>query len=146
MISRMQLCLVASSLVVGLVSGCGPAVTTVPVTGVVQFDSKPLDKGLIEFYPVAPTIGAMAGSTIEKGAYAVPFESGLQIGGKYIVRITATRKTGKQAANIMGGGGSAIDLFEQYLPATYNKQSTLEITVSDRNKRKFDFDLKTAGK
>ncbi len=88
----------------------------------------------------------MAGSSIEKGAYAIPTESGLQIGGKYIVRITATRKTGKQAANIMGGGGSAIDLFEQYLPATYNKQSTLEITVSDRNKRKFDFDLKAAGK
>lgn len=136
-----QWCLIACSLTVGLIPGCTPAVKTVPISGVVKFNSKPIEKGLIEFYPIAPTKGPMEGRPIEQGAYTVPVTSGLRDGGKYLVRITASRKTGKKVANIMGGGGDQLDLYEQYLPAKYHKDSKLEISLADQNKRKFDFDL-----
>ncbi len=137
-----QLGLIACSLAVGLIPGCTPAVKTVPISGVVKFNSKPIEKGLIEFYPIEPTKGGMEGRPIEQGAYTVPPTSGLKDGGKYLVRITASRKTGKKVANIMGGGGGPdLDLYEQFLPAKYHSDSKLEISLADQNKRKFDFDL-----
>lgn len=134
--------LFACSVVAGsLILGCSSEVKSVPITGTVKFNSQPVEIGLIEFYPIAPTIGAMAGSPIEKGAYSISATNGLRAGGKYSVQITASRKTGKKVANIMGGGAGQIDLYEQYLPAKYNKESKLEVTLSAPNQRKFDFDL-----
>ncbi|HEY4263408.1 MAG TPA: hypothetical protein VGM98_24810 [Schlesneria sp.] len=138
--------LAAAFAVCGLMAGCGAAKTTVPISGVVKLDTKPLEKGLIEFLPIAPTPGAMGGSSIENGAYSIPADHGLQIGGKYTVRITATRKTGQQAANIMGSAGGVMDLFEQFLPEEYNTQSKLEAAITDASKRKFDFDLVSEAK
>lgn len=146
MMVRAQFYLLATWLLCGCIAGCGSASTMVPVTGVVKFDSKPLDTGLIEFYPVAPTPGAMAGSSINQGAYSIPADKGLQIKGKYTVKITATRKIGKQVANIMSPAGGQMDLFEQYLPAAYNTKSKLEITIPEGDQRKFDFELNGDGK
>lgn len=145
MTSRIQCYLAACGLGLILIAGCGAPVTMVPVTGTVTYDSKPLEQGLIEFYPVAPTPGAMAGASIERGAYSVPGDKGLQVKGKYTVKITATRKSGKQTTNILPGGSGQMDLYEQFLPETYNTKSKLEAAIADPSKRKFDFNLKADG-
>ncbi|MDB5337936.1 MAG: hypothetical protein JWN70_3555 [Planctomycetaceae bacterium] len=138
---RRQWRLVACVAAVSLFMGCQSQVMTVPITGVIKLNSQPIEKGLIEFYPMGTTTGSMTGGDIEKGAYSLPAVSGLRAGGKYRVQITASRKTGKQAADLMRGSGM-IDLYEQFVPAKFNRESELELTLSDPNKRKFDFDLK----
>ena len=81
-----------------------------------------------------------SGGTIANGEFA--FES---TAGKKKVVITAQRevpgKTGEPAAP----GEPAPPLMEQYIPSTYNDQTTLEADVTDTaEKNKFDFSL-TAG-
>src|SRR5687767_14946786 len=73
------------------VVGCGQS--TLTVRGNVTYDGKPVEDGVISFDPVdknAPTMGGK----ITNGAYSVTAPK--EAAGKKIVRITASRKTGKQ--------------------------------------------------
>ena len=115
-----------------------------PVSGTATFDGKPIVRGSISFEP-ADGKGSTAGAGIEDGEYQVA----RVMPGKKIVRIVAVRKTGKRVQPPISGppgpsGGATIDEVEQYIPTTYNTQSTLTREVTAVGPNQIDFHLSTA--
>lgn len=132
-----------SILMLSLALGCGPK--AVHIDGKVTYLGKPIEVGTIEFVPVEGTAGPSTGGSIKAGQYAFSTVQGLASGGRYQVRIFALAKSGKTAPNVFQPGGPPMELAENYIPATYNSNSTLTVTLSpDSAKNTFDFQL--AGK
>ena len=137
-----------SAMAILIVSGCsaktGPERAT--VSGTVTFDGEPLETGLIAFIPDGATQGPTAGAAIQKGKYATPAGTGPVL-GPHRVEITAHR-TGRviEGAGLGGGvgpsGGVVSEKSEMYVPAQYNKNSTLTIDVKS-GKNLQDFPLKS---
>jgi hypothetical protein len=121
-----------------LLGGCGgPANGGVPITGQVTLDGQPVKEGAISFMPVDGK-SASAGGKIIDGKYecAVP-------PGEKSVTIYANRVTGQQPRDPSNPGGEKIDIVEQYIPAKYNTNSTLKITVPAEGGQ---FDMKLESK
>ncbi len=127
---------VASCLLV--FSGCGGSMTT--VQGKVTFEGQPVESGTIVF-EAADRAGATAGGKIEQGTYQFIGPKTISPGDK-IVRITAVRKTGRQ---IDSGppfpAGTMVDELERYIPAIYNRSSTLRAKVVAGETNQHDFEL-----
>ncbi|MDR1485009.1 MAG: hypothetical protein LBT09_09320 [Planctomycetaceae bacterium] len=117
-------------------TGCGNANGRITISGNVTFDSKPLESGSIQFFP-ANDNGITAGGNIKSGKFTTFIKS-----GKYVVQITANRKTGKKIKSINEGLPDEDEL-EQYIPEKYNTNSTLTVEVGDQN-NPFNFELKSA--
>jgi hypothetical protein len=100
-------------------------------------DGRPLDRGYISLRPMAGTRGPTAGSEVTDGKFHIAAREGTRE-GKFRVEITASRKTGRQVPDDLGGG--MADVYEQYLPARYNAQSelTAEIRANERNELRFE--------
>lgn len=125
-----------------LVAGCGSGERLLPISGNVSFQGKPIEKGVIEFVPVDGTQGPSMGGSIKDGHYAVPRTHGARENGTYQVRITAMKKTGKTIPNIMVQNGPPMELEDNYIPAKYNRESTLKTTVTPEVASKgIDFQL-----
>jgi hypothetical protein len=112
--------------------GCGDAgPERATVSGTVTFQGQPLQYGQIMIRPAEGTKAAASGAQIVDGEYTVDARGGVQV-GTYTVRIEANRfkDTGQPAppdageGDIMGGPPQ-----EQYIPAKYNDQSTLTLTI-----------------
>lgn len=117
-----------------LAAGCGRSVN---IEGEVTFDGQPVESGSISFEP-ADGQGPTAGGAIEGGRYAVSGQSG----GKKVVRIRATRKTGRQIeTGPPAPPGHMVDEVESYIPAKYNSQSTLTCEVAAGGASRHDFAL-----
>lgn len=117
-----------------LVAGCGRSVN---IEGKVTFDGQPVESGTITFEP-ADGQGPTIGGAIEGGTYAVSGQSG----GKKVVRIRASRKTGRQIeTGPPAPPGTMVDEVESYIPAIYNSQSTLTCEVADGGAGRHDFEL-----
>lgn len=131
-----------------ILSGCsakgGPERAS--VAGEVTLDGQPIETGLIAFIPEAGKPGPTAGAAIQKGKYATPAGTGPVL-GPHRVEITAHR-TGRviEGAGLGGGvgpsGGVVSEKSEMYVPAQYNKNSTLTIDVKS-GKNVQDFPLKS---
>ena len=136
--------LCAAGLVVVLMGtcvGCGGGGGLVAVEGNVTFDGQPVEEGSIAFEP-ADGAGPSAGGTIQQGKYALAADAGV-LPGKKTVRITAVRKTGKQVEEgPPSAPGTMVDEVEQYIPAIYWKESTLNCEVAAGQANQFNFDLK----
>jgi len=120
----------------GTCVGCGDG--RVKVQGSVTFDGQPVEEGTIAFEP-ADGKGTSAGGTIKDGKYTLSGESAVQP-GKKIVRINAVRKTGQKVeAGPPSPPGTMVEQVERYIPAKYNRQSTLtcEVTASGSNQHDF---------
>jgi hypothetical protein len=123
-------------------SGCGVRSATVDLKGEVSYNGQAIEKGRIEFIPVDGTSGPSAGATIDNGHYALPAKHGLLGDGTYQVKITAFRKTGKKEPNRIERSGPPVDVTENFIPPTYNVQSTLKVRVSDcPDKDRADFHI-----
>jgi hypothetical protein len=119
--------------------GCGNAdAGRAAVSGKVAFDGQPLPTGQIAFEPQGP--GRFGIAQIVDGAYQMPSQQG-PTPGKYIVRITADRPSGKPAAAPPAGGRPAGESYEQYIPAKYNERSELSIEIAAGATAVHDFDL-----
>lgn len=122
-------CGIAFALVTMALSGCGSA-GPVPVIANVTWNDEPLAEGDIVFEDPAHKVTPSAGKVKDGVA---KFNS---LPGKKLVRILATRDTGK------------IDPFmksptrEQYLPEEYNGKSTLSAEVTDAGPNQFTFTMK----
>jgi len=116
------------------------------IRGKVTFDGAPVGRGMIVFLP-ADGNGPSSGAEIKEGAYTIPESTG-PVAGAHRVEITATREGGSQTVEGIGGaaaggpsgaytGPSAV----MYIPAAYNRESTLkqEIKLGDNE---LNFDLK----
>jgi hypothetical protein len=121
--------------------GCGPpgGIKRVVVSGRVSYQGQPVADGTVTFMPIKGTKGPAASATIEDGVYKVSVGGGVPAGVQR-VEIQAFHP----AATIPNRPPSLQDLpaKQQYLPSQYNRQSTLEVTVSEQTVQTRDFDLK----
>ena len=116
--------------VVLFLSGCGDAGPVMfPVQGNVTWNKMPLENGNITFEPT-DTAKAPSGGKIVNGRYQLRASA-----GKCKIRILATRP-GKTVDAQMG-----VAPQEQYIPAKYNSETTLEFEVQAAGPNVKDFDL-----
>lgn len=125
---------IAWGLVVSLaaVAGCGPVgLDRVPVSGTVTFNGEPLKTGDMRFVPINGTHAPVGAANIIDGRYAADGKGGVAVGA-YRVEILAWRdKKDHVAPALLPPGVKKEDLAkEQYLPAKYNTQSELDITIA----------------
>jgi hypothetical protein len=117
-------------------TGCGDSSGRITINGNVTFDGKSIESGSIQFFP-ANDDGITAGGSIKSGRFTTFIKP-----GKYVVQVTANRKTGKKIKSINEGLPDEDEL-EQFIPDKYNKNSTLTIEVGNQNSP-FNFELKSS--
>jgi len=122
--------ILAGLLLVAVTAGCGPSgPTKYPVQGEVRFNGKPIAAGTMTLIPGSPQARTTV-SQIVDGKYEMEVTA-----GDWTVNIQAVRETGPVNPAL----GEAPR--EQYIPARYNGDSQLQITVpSERSE--FNYDLK----
>ncbi|MGI6416697.1 MAG: hypothetical protein ACOX1P_13580 [Thermoguttaceae bacterium] len=124
----------------GICAGCGGS-SLATVQGTVTFDGEPVQQGSIAFEP-ADGVGPVAGGMIEGGKYVLAGETGVTP-GKKIVRITATRSTGKKIeAGPPEPEGTMVDEIVSFIPEIYNQKSTLTVEVAT-GEATHNFELKS---
>ena len=109
--------------VLALTAGCGggPAGPKMYVVkGLVQFDSKPVETGRIQFRKKEGDQRAFS-AEIKDGNYSLETES-----GPMVVEITASRLIPGKFSNF---NGKPEPVGEMYLPAKYNSKTTLTADV-----------------
>ena len=116
-------------LLVAVTAGCGPSgPTKYPVQGEVRFDGKPLASGTMTLIPESPQARTTVAQIVD-GKYAMEVTA-----SDWTVNIQAVRETGPVNPTL----GEAPR--EQYIPAKFNGDSQLKITVpSDQSE--FNYDL-----
>jgi len=125
------------------VSGCGSSTSgekTYPVSGTVQFEGEPVAAGEIIFFPADPALRPNVG-TIRDGDYRFEAKA-----GPARVEIRASKPTGKMLSPPPGESGNSVPEMKSYLPAAYNTDSKLSVTVSENpSENTFDFQLNQNG-
>jgi hypothetical protein len=125
-----------------LLAGCSSRPKTYDLQGEVSYAGQAIDRGQIHFVPIDNTPGHAAAAQIADGHYQLPAKWGLLADGAYLVRIEGYRKTGRKERNRYDPTGPLIDVQEQFIPATYNVQSTLRVRVAElSDKTRADFRL-----
>jgi len=128
--------LASGFVVCAVVFGCTPAgPSPVRMQGDVTFGGQPLTNGTIILTPVEGTPGPSTGGGVTDGRYDIPADKGPVSGGTYRVEVTALRKTGKAIPNMFDADKKPVELSEQYLPAAYNTQSALKVTLPPSTSR-----------
>lgn len=113
-----------------------PAPVRAIVTGQVKFNDKPVQSGQITFLPLK---GPVAMGPISEGTYRIDWKGGVPV-GECKVELLGYEDTGKEI--IVGAGGKTEKETRQVLPAKYNTDSTLSVTVEEGQENQRDFDLK----
>lgn len=134
-----NVCLVALVAVCITLAGCSGS-GRLPLSGEVSFDGVPVERGYVQFTPMAGTTGPTSGADIKEGAYEVAPVRGL-FKGSYRVEIQSWKRSGEVSVDPVTGekfqGGNLVQL----LPAKFNKESELTVEI-EPGKRTFDFHLK----
>jgi hypothetical protein len=112
------------------VSGCGgETIERATVSGNVTLDGKPMPSGQIRFIPTSETGGPIWSAWIKDGKYTTAGTKGTPVGELRIeidaFRTPASYKGLPPAAE----GEEAMIPQEQFLPAKYNTQSELKMTI-----------------
>jgi hypothetical protein len=133
----------ATSVVCGVV-GCGPdnPLGRKAISGAVTLDGQPLEKGAIEFHPLAG--GVQSGDLISAGSYSIPTQQGPTV-GKYRVVIYDTYDTPPLPPGHMPGD-DLPPAPKLKVPAAWNSKSKHEIEVKKEGPFKFDFEIVTKKK
>jgi len=117
-----------------VLAGCGSS-GRVTATGMVTFDGQPVETGTIVFQPL-DRAAAPEGAPISGGRYTVECPPGRQR-----VQIRGTRPVDEsRVPRTMPRLGTA-PVREDYIPAAYNTESTLEVEVVAGGSNVFDFKL-----
>ena len=131
-------CLILGALV--LLAGCGSGPKTVPVSGRVTLDNKPLANATLQFVPVsgekASELSAV-GTTNENGEYSLVLNTDSGTKGAVV---------GKYKVIIMLGAQSEAETkptFHKQLPERYNRKTQLECEVPAGGRADANFDLTT---
>lgn len=118
--------------------GCGTGLVT--VEGKVTWQDQPVEEGTIVFDP-ADGQGPSAGGKIQNGQYQLAGNSAVPPGEK-IVRISATRKTGRKIeSGPPSPPGTWTEEVESYIPPEYNSKSKLRCTIPSARTHRQDFAL-----
>lgn len=135
---------IAAGMLAASLAGCsgGDGLPREPVSGSVDFDGKPLDKGSITFLPAEAELPTQGGADVMAGKYAIPRDQGL-VPGKYRVVITSAGGDSEKSKDTTNGmPGMSAPLPKELLPAQYNTKSTLTAEVKAGDANLFEFDLK----
>ena len=124
-------------LVLSTAAGCG-GTNQQPLTGIVTWQGKPIERGAINLFPKSND-GITVGSEINEGKFSISKKSG-PTPGKYRVEIIAFRKTKKTEFDV--DQNKQIVVEEQYLPIQFNQSSTLEAEISSGKPNELNFELK----
>lgn len=120
-----RFCILVSAL--WLAVGCGESgPKRAPVWGTVSVDGKPLERGVINFFPVDGTTGPSAGGPIKDGAFDLDDREGPVVGTNR-VEIRGFRKTGKTYRDEMFR--KDVDVEVQVVPPEYNERSQETRTI-----------------
>ena len=132
------------SLVILAIAGCGGGGEgRVSLSGKVTVNGRPLEaqSASISLVPLEGTEGPSAGTEIVDGAYSISADEG-PFPGKHSVRIVAMRKTGEKFRDEFAKTpDKMIDAVAQFLPAQYNRQSTLTVELKPGANPDVDFKL-----
>lgn len=116
-----------------LLAGCAPSGPEMhTVTGTVTFDGQPVASGDILFRDASGQTRSYAGKIVD-GQYSFQTSPGSKI-----VEIIAMRDVPGQVDT--SNPGEEVPLREQYIPASYNTETTLTVEVS-RDSKTADFAL-----
>src|SRR5690606_25779725 len=111
-----------------MISGCGSSDGRRLIQGSVTCDGQPLAQGQIVFEPRGT--GRMSVAQIDAGRYRLPDGFGLAE-GEYVVRITSDRPTGRKIQPAAYSQDQApAEVYEQFLPPKYNRDSELDIELT----------------
>jgi len=137
--------LAASALVVAMVVvvGCSKSDSggRMAISGTVNFQGKPLDRGSIQFTSADPGgKAAISGGMIQDGKFTLPADQGLAP-GKYRVRITSPDTSATGPAPAMPGESGPVAK-ERIPPEFSGPESKQEVTVTAGAKNHFEFDIK----
>ena len=119
-------------LMTALLVGCGEndGLERVVVSGAVTYQGKPIPVGMIRFVPPPTSAAPASGSQIIDGRYSANIRGGVPV-GTYKVNIeaysTAPNNTSTPSQPTPPGLPAVVN--KQYLPAKYNANTTLEITI-----------------
>ena len=100
-------------------SGCSDS-NRAEVYGVVTLDGKPVEQGVINFFPTGDNKGPSAGSTIEGGRYEIASEKGVVVGANR-VSISSVQATGRKIQSVDAVHEERLEA----VPPQYNSQSSL---------------------
>jgi hypothetical protein len=106
----------------------------VSLSGRVTLDGDAIPEGSITFMPVTG-IGTTNGAEIANGSFSVRVSPGEQA-----VQIYANRPDLKRPVSKELKERGVEENVEQYIPAKYNRQSTLRVTV-DKDTKEHNFEL-----
>jgi hypothetical protein len=135
-------CVLCAALAVALAGCGGGSYKTVPVSGRVTLDNKPLANAIITFVPEAATgvndpTPSSVGITGEDGTYSLA----LNTDGK-----TKGAVVGKHKIIIVVGSGTSTEAtrtFHKQLPQRYNRNTELTCDVPGGGRSDANFDLKS---
>jgi hypothetical protein len=124
---------VAVGCLAAVMSGCGrDGPERIVVSGTVTFRSEPVKTGEIRFIPTKGTEGPAEGTLIVDGQYLASGKGGVPV-GTYTVSIVAWHgwapRRDMPSPNVPLGRQDNDPSRKQLLPAKYNSQSQLAITV-----------------
>jgi len=116
-----------------VLAGCGQdGPERAVVSGTVTYQGKPLEEGQIRFLPVKGTEAPVSGGAIRKGEYRVDAKGGVPV-GTHRIEIIAYRVPPESLEILKTLPPDATETEmpprEQYIPAKYNADSELEITI-----------------
>jgi hypothetical protein len=103
-------------------AGCSDGSTTT-LTGTVTLDGQPLPEGTVRLVPTDPTKGGTAGAAIKDGKFTAEVPP-----GELRVEISAPKVVGKRKAYDTPESPT-VDIVEELIPARYNVNSELKVTV-----------------
>lgn len=128
------------SIVVTSVCGCSSGDSgRTSVSGSVTFDGAPVEVGQVVFEPKGA--GRMAIGQIADGRFLIPGKYGPTM-GEYVVRITADHPTGEKVVpSSYSADQTPQDVYEQFIPAKYNNESELTISIRGNQDIERDFAL-----
>jgi len=116
-----------------MIIGCGGD-SRQSLQGSVTHDDEPLASGYISFTPQSGTPGPTAGNEIADGRFSIARARGT-FPGTFRVEVTASRPSGRKVEGVPG------EVYEQFFPARYNKESELSAEVLDGGENDFEFAL-----
>jgi hypothetical protein len=130
--------LLCISLLAGL-SGCtGGEPKRFAVSGMVQWQGRPLDQGTITFLPEDSSLGSGGGAMIQDGHYSIPAKPGL-LPGRYKVAISSADP--KKVLDPNADPGAPGPVYKDRVQPKYNSQTILTAEITADGKNSFDFEV-----
>jgi hypothetical protein len=130
--------------VVGLCAGCGgDTAGRQAISGMVNVDGAPVEKGNISFQPVDK--GLPGGGKISGGKYSIARKDGVPA-GKYRVTINAPVPATGSVPPAGAMPGEALPPPQELIPPEWNTNSEQFVEITAKGKNEFNFDVKAKKK